>query len=158
MDSLNDWQLGLGASVWIRWVHAINNFQLLLYKKNSIFSLSSFQSTDLISNPLEIIYILTAITEMFWSFAMCAFFCECGERVSQQFNQFDDEIHRCHWYALPIQIQKMHLIFMQDTQQPIIIRGYPNIWCSREIFKMVKSCCFCINNYNEDLIAFLLDS
>lgn len=83
--------------------------------------------------------ILTAFLEMFWSFAICAFFCEFGEMVARQFNLFDDEIYRCHWYLLPNKIQKMHLIFMVNTQQPTVIRGYANIWCNREIFKMVKS-------------------
>lgn len=83
---------------------------------------------------------------MFWSFAICGFYCEFGEMVTHQFHLFDDEIYRCNWYLLPVRLQKMHLIFMQNTQQPTIIRGYPNIWCTREIFKMVISSMFCIQN------------
>lgn len=82
---------------------------------------------------------LTAFAEMFWSFAMCAFFCEFGAMVTEQFDVFDDEIYFCNWYLLPIKMQKMHLIFIQNTQEPAVIRGYANIRCTREIFKMVIS-------------------
>lgn len=81
---------------------------------------------------------LTAITEMFWSFAICAFFCEFGEMVTSQFNSYDAEIYRCGWYLLPIKMQKMYLIFKSNTQHPIIIRGFGNILCTREIFKEVN--------------------
>lgn len=104
-----------------------------------VFTFRPFcKSSDLTANPIEIINILTAFTEMFWSFAICAIYCECGEKVTQHFNLFDDEIYRCEWYLLPIKLQKLHLIFMLNTQQPTIIRGYPQIFCTREIFKAVK--------------------
>lgn len=81
--------------------------------------------------------ILTAFTEMFWSFAICGFFCEFGETVTRQFHLFDVEIYGCGWYLLPIRMQKMHLIFMMNTQQPALIQGYGNIWCTRDTFKKV---------------------
>lgn len=81
--------------------------------------------------------ISTAFTEMFWSFAICAFFCEFGEWVTNKFNCFDDEIYRCDWYLLPLNTQKLHLILMQNTQQPALIEGYANIWCLRDTFKKV---------------------
>lgn len=81
---------------------------------------------------------LTAVTEMFWSFAICAFFCEFGEMVTSQFDAYDIEIYRCGWYLLPIEMQKLFLIFKSNTQQPKIIRGYGNILCTREIFKEVN--------------------
>lgn len=97
-----------------------------------------FQSSHLISNPIEIINILTAITEMIWSFAICGFFCEFGEMVTTQFNLYDADIYCCGWYLLPIEMQKMYLIFKGQVQHQIIIRGYGNILCTREIFKEVK--------------------
>lgn len=79
-----------------------------------------------------------AFTEMVWSFGIVAFYCEFGEMVTSQFSAYDDEIYRCDWYLLPNKLQQMHLIFMLNTQQPTVVQGYPNIWCTREIFKMVS--------------------
>lgn len=96
-----------------------------------------FKSLDDISDPLELINVLTASTEMFWSFAIVAFYCEFGEMVTSEFECYYAEMCRCDWHSLPIKIQKMHLVFMLNTQQPTIIQGYPRIWCTREIFKAV---------------------
>lgn len=75
---------------------------------------------------------------MFWSFAICAFFCEFGEMVTTASNAYDADVYCCGWYLLPIKMQKMYLIFKSNTQHPMIIRGYANIKCTREIFKEVN--------------------
>lgn len=92
----------------------------------------------MILDPIGMTNILMLFTEMFWSFALCAFFCEFGEKVTQQFILFDDEINRCDWHLLPTNMRKIHLFFMQSTQQPAIIQGYGNISCLRNTFKKVN--------------------
>lgn len=50
---------------------------------------------------------------------------------------FDKELERCAWHTLPIQIQRMYLIFISDTQQTENIKCYGNIQCTRKTFEQV---------------------
>lgn len=73
------------------------------------------------------------------SFVVIFIYCEFGEAVIKHFNKFDDELYQSTaWYLFPIEVQRMLLIFMADSQQPLRIRGYGNIECTRDAFKTVK--------------------
>ena len=76
---------------------------------------------------------------LFWIFVLNFAICESGERITHQFDQFHIEIGRCEWNKLPIEMQRMYLIFLSDTQQPVNIRSYGGILCTRETFKKVIS-------------------
>lgn len=71
------------------------------------------------------------------SFTLIYLLCELGEKVTSCFGVFNVELYRCHWYLFPIEVQRMLVIFMSDTQQPIFIRSYGNIMCTRKVFKKV---------------------
>lgn len=86
------------------------------------------------SNAIDWIY---PIQQTFWSFALIWSFCEIGERVSHQFNAFDAELCQCKWYLYPVDVQQMLLIFMGNAQQPILIRSYGGIACTRDSFEKV---------------------
>ena len=86
-------------------------------------------------NPIEII---TPVVLMLWSFVMIFFFCEFGEMLTKQFNIYDEVLCQCNWYSYPFDIQKVLLIVMVNTQQPTILRGYANMFCSRGFFKQVS--------------------
>lgn len=73
-----------------------------------------------------------------WALLSSFCYCELGERVSQQFNIFDDELRRCRWYLYPLEMQKMLLIILSSTQQPPAIQGYANTVCTRDAFKRVR--------------------
>ena len=88
-----------------------------------------------VSNPMELINTFVIV---FWSFASIFFFCAFGEMVTHQFNVFDDELCQCDWYLFPIEMKRMMIIFMVNTQQPAIIQGFANTVCTREAFKKVK--------------------
>lgn len=64
-------------------------------------------------------------------------FCEFGENLTSKCNQFDEKVGQCQWYLLPIEIQKIFLTVMANSQQPMIIRGYGNVFCVRNFFKKV---------------------
>lgn len=74
---------------------------------------------------------------MFWSIAAIAAICECGERVTEQFHLYNDKLNRCKWYCLPLDLQRMLLIFMCDAQQPAFVQGFGSIICTRDAFKAV---------------------
>lgn len=94
--------------------------------------------TDQNANLVEMTFFVAAIAEVFWSFAFIFFICECGEGVTSQFNNFDDKLCECKWYLFPMDMQKLYLIFMINTQQPTHISCYGNILCVREMFKKVR--------------------
>lgn len=71
------------------------------------------------------------------SFALVYFLCELGQMVTNRFGVFNTELYRCHWYFFPIKIQRMLMIFMLDTQQPVFIKSSGNIMCTCEVFKKV---------------------
>ena len=82
--------------------------------------------------------LFTPFLQMFWIFATIAFFCEMGEMVTDQFEKFNTKLYQCDWYLFPIEVQRMLVIFMSDTQKPVFIHGYGNILCIRENFKKVN--------------------
>lgn len=87
-----------------------------------------------VSNTIEII---TPIVLTLFPIAFIFFFCEFGEMLTNQFNVFDEELCQCDWYAFPVEIQRMLVIVMINTQQTTALRGYANTFCTRDFFKKV---------------------
>lgn len=58
--------------------------------------------------------------------------------VTNQFEKFEDSLSRCNWYLFPIEMQKMFNIVTANAQQTMTIRGFGNIECNRETFKVVN--------------------
>lgn len=75
---------------------------------------------------------------MFWALMLLFCYCELGEIVTNQFNMFDNELCRYDWYLFSIEMQRIFLIVMSNTQNSTTIRGYGNIVCTRDAFKQVK--------------------
>lgn len=86
-------------------------------------------------DPIEMI---TPSILVQWSFFLLFFYCESGQFVMNQFEEFDDQLYECGWYLFPNEMQKMLVIIMSNTQQPVIIHGLANAFCTREIFKKVN--------------------
>lgn len=74
-----------------------------------------------------------------WVFLSCFLCCNFGERVTHQFNLFDEKLRCCDWYLFPIKIQRLILITMSADQHPCIIHGYANTVCTRDAFKRVNA-------------------
>lgn len=87
------------------------------------------------SNPVEMIFTLILMCVSF--FAIFSF-CEFGEMINTQFEQFDVELCQCDWYSFSIDMQQMLVAFMTCTQQPAIIHGFANTECTRSTFKRVN--------------------
>lgn len=65
--------------------------------------------------------------------------CEINQRVTDKFEEFNDDLCERHWYLYPIELQRIYAMFGVDTQQPVNIRGYGNIVCTRDTLKCVSS-------------------
>lgn len=76
-------------------------------------------------------------TLIFNPFLISFLYCELGEMIKNEFNIFNEELCQCKWYLFSIDVQRMILIFMSDAQQPMLLRGYGNIVCTRNSFKNV---------------------
>lgn len=74
---------------------------------------------------------------LMWAYGALFLVCEPGQRVTNQFEMFSEELQRCDWDELPIEMRRMYLIFLSDTQQPVNIACFFNVICSRETFKKV---------------------
>lgn len=70
-----------------------------------------------------------------WSFAIMFFNCEIGQDVSNQFNKLSDDIWKCDWYLLSHQLQRMLIVIIINAQDPVFIRGFGNVECTRDSFK-----------------------
>lgn len=59
------------------------------------------------------------------------------ERLSNEFDEFNDDVWTKNWYLYSIELQQMYLIFGTCTQQPVNIRSYGNTLCIRETMRNV---------------------
>lgn len=76
-------------------------------------------------------------------YAVCSFglvfnACEISQRSCDALNEMDDDIGQLDWYLCPAGIQRMLPIIMVNSQQPVIIKCFGSIACSRETFKEVS--------------------
>ena len=99
------------------------------------FNLFTLQTEKDTLNPLELVQ---AFVLMLWAYAIIGLYCSCGEMVTNGFEIINDELKQCKWYLLPLKIQQMISIFVANAQQPTFIRGFGNIFCTRETFKIVS--------------------
>lgn len=81
--------------------------------------------------------ILPTILVVIPVFGMIFIACEFNQEVTDKFETFNDKFVECNWYSYDIELQQMFLIFASNTQQPVFIRGYGNLLCTRETYKKV---------------------
>lgn len=97
----------------------------------SFFKLKTQKSED---DPAVMIM---PVIIVFWAFILIFSYCELGKKVTNAFNDFNEQLCQAKWYLLSVDIQRMLLIFMSDAQQPVLLRGFGNIVCTRDSFKNV---------------------
>lgn len=78
-----------------------------------------------------------AMALMFWSFIQIFLFCELGEMLTGQFNKLNDAIFERDWYTFPIEIQRKLPMITMGIRLPVVISGYGNIRCTRQVCQNV---------------------
>lgn len=73
-----------------------------------------------------------------WAFTLNSVIFESGNRVTNQFDQFNLELNQCEWNKFPIELQRLYLISLLDTQRPKTIHIGGGIACTRETCKRVN--------------------
>lgn len=63
--------------------------------------------------------------------------CDLGQRLSNVFDEFNNDAWTKNWYLYPLELQRMFLLFGAGTQQSVNIRCYGNILCIRETMRKV---------------------
>lgn len=94
----------------------------------------NFKKLDENSKPIEIV-IQSLFVPVVFGFIIIL--CEPGERVTNQFEMFGEELERRTWYKLPIDMQRIYVIFLVNTQQDLSIGCYGGTQCTRETLKKV---------------------
>lgn len=84
---------------------------------------------------------------MFFSFAIIVISCNCGEFLVLRFDMVAEELYKSDWYLFPLEVQRMLIVVIAQTQQPTYIRSYGNITFTRQTLKMVTLQQF--NDFNE---------
>lgn len=107
-----------------------------IFTKNFLLSFYGLIQSMESENPIELYMPLCL---MMWSFVVIFFNCEIGQDVRNQCNELSDAIYRkCHWYILPRKLQRMLIIIIANAHQPVSIRSFGNIECTRDSFKQVN--------------------
>lgn len=70
------------------------------------------------------------------SFTQIFIFCDTSEQVTSRFIEIDVYVI-CDWYKYDRDTCRLFPIIIANSQQPVILKGYGNILCTRETFKKV---------------------
>lgn len=72
---------------------------------------------------------------IFWSFVALLGFCTMGEILTQQFDQFYDELCNQNWYSFPVELQQMLVMFIRIAQKSVTIHGSATTLYRLQAFK-----------------------
>lgn len=86
-------------------------------------------------NEVFSIVFLELIFYAVWSFGLVYIACEMSQRFCDALNEMDDDIGQLDWYLYPAEIQRLLLIIVENSQQPVIVKCFGSIACSRETLK-----------------------
>lgn len=101
----------------------------------NFFSYSFYLLQSGSPDPTEILIMAVNVSLMFaWLFI----YCEFGERVTHEFNQFNEKLCHCNWYSFSIEMKRIFLITISGTQEPAVVQGFANTTCTRDAFKTVN--------------------
>lgn len=64
--------------------------------------------------------------------------CDFGERVTNHFDELNNAIYECEWYTFAIKFQNFLPMILMCTQEPMVLKGFGNVPCTREAFKKVR--------------------
>lgn len=86
------------------------------------------------SNSFEI---TSSCFVLLWMTVFVFLLCEPGARMTNQFGIFSDDLSRCDWHLLSLEMRRNYVIFL--TQRSANLLSYATITCERETSKKVCS-------------------
>lgn len=84
--------------------------------------------------------VVSLMTIFYASFAFGYVFitCELFQRLTDGFDEINDAVDQLKWYQFSNEIRKMLPTLLINVQQPVFIKCFGSISCSRETFKKVS--------------------
>lgn len=73
-----------------------------------------------------------------YGFGIIIIICEFGQRMTNAFEQIDNKTGKFKWYLFPRKLQRMLLIILIKTQQPVELRCFGSVSATRENSKKVS--------------------
>lgn len=86
------------------------------------------------SNIFDLLYV---IMYLICTLGQLFLFCHFGNQLTDTFGTIYDTFYQCDWYLMPLKIQKIMPTILNAAQEPVFLRGFGNITCTREMFKKV---------------------
>lgn len=83
--------------------------------------------------------IIMCVIEGLYVFGFILIFCEVGNQLADEFDTINGAVYKLNWKTYPNEIQRLMVIVLQVTQQPVQLAAYGNYPCSRETFKKAIS-------------------
>lgn len=83
--------------------------------------------------------LILVIVQAFYAFGLLFTICELCHRVTQGFNEINDQLQEYNYLLFPVEIHRLIPIMVIFVQQPVDFKFFGSISCSRESFKQVSS-------------------
>lgn len=96
-----------------------------------------FHSVSICKSNIDSVMLLESIFYGIWALNLVFIVCEMGQRASNNWSSFEEEVIQLHWYLYPIKIQRMLIPLMLYAQKPVVFEFFGKFSCSREQFKKV---------------------
>lgn len=80
---------------------------------------------------LRFVYLIAVF--VVWLYLICFF----GNRVTETFAGISHSFYTCDWYNFPIELRMNFSLIIHVAQKPVYLRGFANMNCTLETFKMV---------------------
>ena len=73
-----------------------------------------------------------------WALILVFAVCEFCQRMTNIYHEINFTVYQIDWYKPPIEIQRMLLIILIYTEQPLDFEFFGSMTCNREQFKRVS--------------------
>lgn len=64
--------------------------------------------------------------------------CDLGQRLDDAFAEIGELIYQCDWHLFSVEMRRMAVVMITVLQQPLSLKCFGSISCSREVFKKVS--------------------
>lgn len=82
--------------------------------------------------------VLMTILSVVYAFMVFFISCELGQRLNVAFDECSELVDQFAWYRFPKKVKRLLPLTLNFTQQPIELKCFGSVACSRETFKSVS--------------------
>lgn len=82
--------------------------------------------------------LIITIFYVFYAIGLVLVICELGQRITNAFDEIDDQIENFDWNLFSLEVQKLLPIMLMVVQQPVELHIFGSASGLRETFKKVR--------------------